>query len=62
VRDSATLACGRHLFVDDLVILRSEHGKGHGEAMLRYLTTYAHQRGLTRIYLDSRDTAAEFYR
>ncbi|MDB5293835.1 MAG: GCN5-related N-acetyltransferase [Phycisphaerales bacterium] len=62
VRESRTLMRGPHLFVDDLVTLTSEQGKGHGKAMLRWLAAEAAGRGIARIYLDSRDTALGFYR
>ena len=62
VRDARTLSRGPHLFVDDLVTLRTEQRKGHGAAMLRWLAEHAAARGLERIYLDSRDTALDFYR
>ena len=62
VRDARTLSRGPHLFVDDLVTLRGEQGKGHGTAMLRWLAGHAAARGFARIYLDSRDTALGFYR
>jgi GNAT superfamily N-acetyltransferase len=62
VRDARTLARGPHLFVDDLVTLDSEQGKGHATAMLRWLAGYAKSRGLPRIFLDSRDSALGFYK
>ncbi len=62
VRDTATLARGRHLFVDDLVTAAGEQAQGYGTAMLRHLADYAASLGISRIYLDSRDTAAGFYR
>ncbi len=61
-RETSTLKRGRHLFVDDLVTAVSERGKGHGKAMLRYLAEYAKSRGLEHIYLDSRNTAVDFYK
>ena len=62
VRDAHTLMRGPHLFVDDLVTLRGAQKKGHGAAMVRWLKTYARERGFQRVYLDSRDTALGFYR
>ena len=61
VREAQTLSRGPHLFVDDLVTLRAEQGNGHGTAMLRWLAGHAAERGFTRLYLDSRDTALGFY-
>lgn len=62
VRVQTTLMRGRHLFVDDLVTGAANRGKGHGQAMLAYLAEVARLQGLTRIYLDSRDTAVGFYK
>jgi GNAT superfamily N-acetyltransferase len=61
-RDAHTLSRGPHLFVEDLVTLRTEQGKGYGTAMLRWLARHAAERGLGRLYLDSRDTALAFYK
>jgi len=61
VRRSHTLARGEHLFVDDLVTLEAERGKGRGAEMLRFLAGQARREGLHRIYLDSRATAKGFY-
>lgn len=61
VRRSHTLARGEHLFVDDLVTAEGSRGRGHGAAMLRFLARRADSEGVTRIYLDSRDTAKAFY-
>jgi GNAT superfamily N-acetyltransferase len=60
-RDAHTLARGPHLFVDDLVTLRTAQGRGHGTAMLRWLADHAAGRGFARIYLDSRAAALGFY-
>jgi GNAT superfamily N-acetyltransferase len=61
VRRTHTLARGEHLFIDDLVTAADSRGKGYGEAMLRHLAAKARDEGLSRIYLDSRDTARGFY-
>ena len=61
VRRTHTLARGEHLFVDDLVTAEDVRGRGHGGAMLRFLARKAEAEGLSRIYLDSRDTARGFY-
>jgi GNAT superfamily N-acetyltransferase len=60
-RLTENLVRGRHLFVDDLVTAPSEQGKGYGEAMLRYLAGRAKEAEMTRVWLDSRDTARTFY-
>ena len=61
VRRTHTLARGEHLFIDDLVTAADARAKGHGAAMLREMARKARAEGLTRIYLDSRDTARGFY-
>ena len=60
-RFALTLARGPHLFVDDLVTATDEQGKGYGAAMLEHLKRLAAQRGMSRVWLDSRDTARTFY-
>jgi GNAT superfamily N-acetyltransferase len=60
-RIGRTLSRGQHLFVDDLVTTTSEQGKGYGAAMLKYLGEMARAEGITKIWLDSRDTARTFY-
>ncbi len=62
VREARTLARGEHLFVDDLVTAESVRGHGVGTAMLRWLAHLAAERRISRIYLDSRDSAMGFYR
>ena len=61
VRRSHTLARGEHLFVDDLVTLEKERGRGRGARMIAWLAERARAEGLPRIYLDSRATAKGFY-
>lgn len=61
VRDGLTLFRGPHLFVDDLVTAPAEQGRGHGKAMLKFLAGLAREKGLPRVWLDSRDTAKTFY-
>jgi GNAT superfamily N-acetyltransferase len=60
-RFAQTLARGTHLFVDDLVTDADEQGKGYGAAMLEHLKRLAAERGISRVWLDSRDTARTFY-
>ncbi len=62
VRNAQTLSRGPHLFVDDLVTLDTEQGKGHATAMLRWLASDAKSRGFTRIFLDSRESAIGYYK
>jgi GNAT superfamily N-acetyltransferase len=61
VRRTHTLARGEHLFVDDLVTLADERGRGHGTALLAWLAARAAEQGVKRIHLDSRSTAKGFY-
>jgi GNAT superfamily N-acetyltransferase len=60
-RLSLTLFRGPHLFVDDLVTAPAEQAKGYGVAMLRHLAKLAATHGISRVWLDSRDTARTFY-
>jgi GNAT superfamily N-acetyltransferase len=60
-RLSCTLFRGPHLFVDDLVTAPTEQGKGYGAAVLRHLAKLAADQGMSRVWLDSRDTARTFY-
>lgn len=61
IRRSHTLSRGEHLFVDDLVTEPAAQGAGHGRAMMRWVAQDAASQGLTRIYLDARITARDFY-
>ena len=47
--------------MDDLVTAEDAQGRAYGATMMRWLARYAHDEGLTRIYLDSRTTARGFY-
>lgn len=60
-RFALTLARGPHLFVDDLVTATDQQSKGYGAAMLEHLKRLAAARGMSRVWLDSRDTARTFY-
>jgi GNAT superfamily N-acetyltransferase len=62
VRRSHTLARSEHVFVDDLVVGERDRARGHGRTLMRWLGSWALAEGLTRIYLDSRDSAEGFYR
>ena len=61
VRRTHTLARGEHLFVDDLVTLADERGKGRGKALMSWLAARCAREGIPRIHLDSRSTAKGFY-
>ena len=60
-RRSHTLSRGEHLFVDDLVTIEGERGRGLGATMLHWLADRAAAEGIPRMYLDSRPTAKGFY-
>lgn len=60
-RVTASLARGRHLFVDDLATLETERGKGWGRKMIEWLKEQAREAGVEKVYLDSRGTAVGFY-
>jgi GNAT superfamily N-acetyltransferase len=61
VRRTHTLNRGEHLFVDDLVTVAEERGKGRGKALMSWLAANAGRQGVRRIHLDSRSTAKDFY-
>jgi GNAT superfamily N-acetyltransferase len=61
VRRQQTTARGLHAFVDDLVTLPSEQGKGYATAMLRFIAARALEYGLSKVYLDSRASALSYY-
>jgi GNAT superfamily N-acetyltransferase len=58
------LAWGRFLYVDDLVTLAGQRSRGHGKALLAWLTAYARGHGCEQLHLDSgvqRQGAHRFY-
>lgn len=61
VRRTHTLARGEHLFVDDLVTDAAVQSQGYGAGLVRWLARRAVAEGISRIHLDSRDTARGFY-
>ncbi len=61
VRRTHTTARGPHAFVDDLVTLPDEQGKGYATQLLQYVAAHAAANGLPHVYLDSRATAQGFY-
>lgn len=61
VRRSHTLSRGEHLFVDDLVTDPAAEGRGYATGLIRWLARRAGAEGISRIYLDARDTARGFY-
>ena len=61
VRRTHTTARGPHAFVDDLITLPGEQGKGYATQMLQYVAAQSAANGLPHVYLDSRATALGFY-
>jgi GNAT superfamily N-acetyltransferase len=47
------LAWGRFLYVDDLSTLPAARGRGHGEALLRWIFYEAERLGCDEVHLDS---------
>jgi len=58
------MAWGKVLYVDDLVTLESQRGKGFGEQLIRWLEDVARSEGCAQFHLDSgtqRQGAHHFY-
>lgn len=63
-RISENLACGKFLYIDDLVTTASDRSKGYGEALLDWLVNYAKSHACQQLHLDSgvqRFAAHRFY-
>jgi GNAT superfamily N-acetyltransferase len=60
-RPVVTLARGRHLHVDDVVVDPLWRGRGVGRILLEALETRARRRGLRALHLDSFTAAVPFY-
>ena len=63
-RFGESLAWKRYMYVDDLVTSSSERSKGHGAAMLAWLSEYAEREACMTFHLDSgvqRKEAHRFY-
>lgn len=52
-REGHKLAWGRHLYVDDLVTAEAHRGRGHAQALLRWIDDEATRRGCDSVHLDS---------
>jgi GNAT superfamily N-acetyltransferase len=52
-RVAENLAWGRHLYVDDLSTRAAFRGRGHGAALMRWLTELARREGCRELHLDS---------
>lgn len=60
----AHLIRSHDLWIHELVTQESERGQGYGLAMLRYLESYAREKGCNRLYLHTqlfREDAQRFY-
>ncbi len=58
------LALGHYLYVDDLVSDTESRSRGHGKALLDWLSEYGREQGCTSLHLDSgvqRHDAHRFY-
>jgi GNAT superfamily N-acetyltransferase len=61
-RPVQTLARGRHLHVDDLVVTRDLRGRGIGRRLLSFVESRAEEAGLRAVYLDSPPEVLDFSR
>ena len=61
MRPVETMARGRHLHVDDLIVAPSWRGRGIGMKLLEFAEQHAKDQGLTAVFLDSRQEAICFY-
>jgi ribosomal protein S18 acetylase RimI-like enzyme len=61
MRPVETMARGKHLHVDDLVVADDRRRQGIGEGLLGFAERQAREQGLTAIFLDSRQQAIGFY-
>ncbi len=58
------LACGKHIYVDDLVTAERHRSRGAGAMMISWLKSHARQLGCNQLHLDSgvqRFDAHKFY-
>jgi GNAT superfamily N-acetyltransferase len=63
-RTGHNLAWGSYLYVDDLITQSSFRGRGHADALMRWLFDEAHRLGCDQLHLDSgthRQDAHRFY-
>ena len=62
LRPVETLARGKYLHVDDLVVKAEERGRGAGKALVAYAEAEALMEGRSAVFLDSRPEVITFYR
>ena len=61
MRPVETMARGRHLHVDDLVVTANLRREGIGASLLAFAERYASEKGLASLFLDSRPEVIGFY-
>jgi ribosomal protein S18 acetylase RimI-like enzyme len=61
MRPVETMARGRHLHVDDLVVAGGRRGQGIGQRLLEFAERQAREQGLAAVFLDCRRQAIGFY-
>lgn len=61
MRPVETIARGKHLHVDDLIVFPRWRGHGVGMKLLSFAEKHANEQGLTAVFLDSRQDAIGFY-
>lgn len=63
-RIAHSLAWGKYLYIDDLVVNEVQRSRGHGSALLNYLAEHGRAQGCGEMHLDSgtqRHDAHRFY-
>ncbi|WP_104984583.1 GNAT family N-acetyltransferase [Sorangium cellulosum] len=61
MREVETLARGRHLHIDDLVVDEHARRTGTGRMLLQFAEEYARSKQLAAVFLDSRTEVIPFY-
>lgn len=52
-REMTTLAWGKILYIDDLIVAASARGKGYGKTLLTFVKEQAVQKGCAQLHLDT---------
>jgi GNAT superfamily N-acetyltransferase len=61
MRPVETMARGKHLHVDDLVVTANRRGEGIGVMLLAFAEQHARNNEMTSVFLDSRQEVIGFY-
>jgi len=61
MRAVETMARGKHLHVDDLVVTSQQRNKGIGRRLIAFAERFATEHDLASIFLDSRKEVIAFY-